>query len=672
MRAALYVRVSTDRQQHAQTIEQQVTQLRAYVAARDGWTLAEEHVFRDDGHSGAKLSRPGLDALRDHAARAAFDVVVVCAPDRLARNFVHQMVVLEELERRGVRVVFCDRPFSDDPHEQLVTQIRGAVAEYERTLIADRMRRGRLARLRSGQLLPWTRAPYGYRLHPERPRDPALVQLDPVAAVVVQELFAAYAAGGVTLHGLAAQLTARGVPTPTGKPVWRATTIRQLLTNPAYKGEAASGRLRTTPARHRKSPLEPVGRGVSTKAHPSEEWITVPVPALVSPEQFDLVKARLAANQRSARRSTTHPYLLRGLVSCGVCRLSCSGVTRTASDTRYRYYRCLGKLAKVSSGRSRCCPARFIPASQLDELVWADLCAILAQPDLVAQALERAHSGAWVPQELRRRQATLRSVRAGVARRRQRLLEAYLAEVINLDAFQRQDRTLAGQEADLLTREREVAAQGERLVQVSAIAQSMTQVLKQLRAGLDQADFEQRRQLVELLIDRVVVTNGQVEIRYVIPTTPASTKTRFCHLRTDYFQVESAQERLPEPVDVLSVGAGSRGPQPDGLGVAVAGQVLNLQMNQRAMQEREFTVVVKPGAAMGESRVQPDPRAGLRLPVTGGVGDGPLVRRGPGGGLGQGEGRAMLGRTAVGTRQSLWRGQVQNAVGTETADQLDG
>src|SRR6266540_7436066 len=154
MRAALYVRVSTDRQQHAQTIEQQVTQLRAWVAARDGWTVREEHIFRDDGRSGARLDRPGLDALRDHAARAAFDVVVVCAPDRLARKFVHQMVVLEELQRRGVPVVFIDRPLTDDPHEQLVTQIRGAVAEYERTLIADRMRRGRQARLRSGQLLP--------------------------------------------------------------------------------------------------------------------------------------------------------------------------------------------------------------------------------------------------------------------------------------------------------------------------------------------------------------------------------------------------------------------------------------------------------------------------------------------------------------------------------------
>jgi site-specific DNA recombinase len=535
MRVALYVRVSTDRQQQAQTIEQQVAQLQSYVAAREGWTVAAEHIFRDDGHSGAKLDRPGLDALRDHAARAAFDVVLVAAPDRLARNFVHQMVVLEELQRRGVPVVFIDRPLTDDPHEQLVTQIRGAVAEYERTLIADRMRRGRLARLRSGQLLPWTRAPYGYRLHPERPRDPAAVQIDPVAAVVVQELFAAYAVGGVTLHGLAAQLTARRVPTPTGKPIWRPTTIRGLLTNPAYKGEAASGRLRTAPARRRKSALEPIGRGVSTTAHPSEEWITVPVPALVAAERFDMVQRRLAANQRSARRSTTHPYLLRGLVSCGVCRLACTGVTRTASDTRYRYYRCLGKQARVASGRARCCPARFIPAGQLDELVWADLCAVLQRPELVAQALERAHSGAWVPQELRRRQATLRSVGASVARQRQRLLEAYLAEVIDLDAFQRQDRTLAGQEADLVAREREVAAQGQRLVQVSAITHSMTAVLEQLRVGLDQAGFEQRRQLVELLIDRVVVTDGQVEIRYVIPTTPGSTKTRFCHLRTDYF-----------------------------------------------------------------------------------------------------------------------------------------
>jgi site-specific DNA recombinase len=168
MRVALYVRVSTDRQQRTQTIEQQVAQLQAFVAAHQdqGGPLPPSTSSPGDGHSGAKLDRAGLDALRDHAARAAFDPVAVTAPDRLARSFVHQMVVLEELQRRGVPVVFRDRPLGDDPHEQLVTQVRGAVAACERTLIADRLRRGRQARLRSGQLLPWTRAPYGYRLHP--------------------------------------------------------------------------------------------------------------------------------------------------------------------------------------------------------------------------------------------------------------------------------------------------------------------------------------------------------------------------------------------------------------------------------------------------------------------------------------------------------------------------
>ena len=222
MRTAFYVRVSTERQQQAQTIEQQVALLRMYVAEHPEWVIGEQHIFRDDGHSGAKLQRPGLDALRDQAARAAFDVVLVTAPDRLARNYVHQMVILEELERHGISVVFIDRPPSDDPHEQLVVQIRGAVAEYERTLIADRMRRGRLAKLRAGRLLPWTNAPYGYRGHPERPRDPALVEVDEAAAAVVRELFQTYADGEATLHALAVRLTARGIASPTGRRFWSA------------------------------------------------------------------------------------------------------------------------------------------------------------------------------------------------------------------------------------------------------------------------------------------------------------------------------------------------------------------------------------------------------------------------------------------------------------------
>src|ERR671932_1880604 len=174
---AVYVRVSTQRQAQSQSIEQQLERLRAYALAQN-WDLAPEHIFRDDGYSGASLQRPGLDRLRDAATRARFDRILITAPDRLARNFVHQVLLVEELQRHGAEVEFLDRPMSRDPHDQLLLQIRGAVAEYERTLIAERMRRGRLRRLRAGTLLPWTRPPYGYRLEPERQRDPAGVRVD--------------------------------------------------------------------------------------------------------------------------------------------------------------------------------------------------------------------------------------------------------------------------------------------------------------------------------------------------------------------------------------------------------------------------------------------------------------------------------------------------------------
>jgi len=261
--------------------------------------------------------------LRDRAAFAAFELVLLTAPDRLARNYVHQMLLIDELTQRGCQVAFLERPMSEDPHDQLLLQIRGAVAEYERALIADRMRRGRQAKLRSGHLLPWSVAPYGYLLDPERPRDPSRLRLDPVKAAVVTQIFAWYTdhQTPASFYLVAKRLSDDQIPTPTSRRRWNVASVRGILRNPAYTGLAYSGRTRPAPARHRKSALRPVGPGASHQPAPPAEWIAIPVPAIVSQELFDAAQARLDQNtQRARRNNTAHAYLLRGLVSCAQCQ----------------------------------------------------------------------------------------------------------------------------------------------------------------------------------------------------------------------------------------------------------------------------------------------------------------------------------------------------------------
>jgi site-specific DNA recombinase len=531
MRVAIYARVSTQRQAQTQTIEQQMTRLRAHVQEQ-GWILEPEHIYRDEGYSGATLNRPGLDSLRDRAALAEFDVVLITEPDRLARNYVHQMLVIDELERRGIRVEFLDRPMSNDPHDRLLLQIRGAVAEYERTQISDRMRRGRLMKYRTGRLLPWTRPPYAFRVDPERPRDPSGVRLDEAEQAVVAEMFDHYLEPGTTLYRIAKQLTDLGLPTPTGKPRWNVSTVRGILTNPVYTGTAYAHRSYAVPAKRRKSALLPTGPGEGRALRPEEEWISIAVPAVVTQEVFDRVQAKLSHNQQtSPRNNKAHDYLLRGLVSCGHCRLSAMGRTLRGG---YSYYICRGRTDALRAAPEQRCIARYAPAAQLDELVWQDLYQVLTQPEILAHALERAHGGHWLPQELRARIDALRKTEKQLERQHERLLEAYLADVVTLPELERKRRELTQKQQALATQRAQLEASVDKQLELSDTAASIEAFCAQIRPVLDEASFAKRRQLVELLIDRVIVTDEMVEIRYVVPTRPEGPHVPFSHLCSDY------------------------------------------------------------------------------------------------------------------------------------------
>jgi site-specific DNA recombinase len=547
MKVAISVRVSTQRQAQAQTIEQQLDLLRAYSQSQ-GWPWQQEHIFRDDGYSGASLRRPGLDRLRDQISTAAFDRVLITEPSRLARKYVHQMLLIEEFERGGCQVEFIDQPMSQSPHDQLLVQIRGAVAEYERSLIAERMRRGRLQKYQAGCLLPWTHAPYGYRLDPQHPRDPAGVRLEPTEAATVAEIFASYLQEGQSLMGVTKQLVAQGVPSPSGRWRWNQASVRGIVSNPAYTGTVYIGRSRHTPSRMRHSPLAPVGREHGGHPRtPPEEWVAVAqVPPIISQEQFDRVQAKLAHNQQFARRNnTTHQYLLRAFVSCGHCRLACLG---RRSQAGYAYYTCRGKKNPIISCRDEKCPSRYIPADQLDDLVWQDVCEILTHPEQIASALQRAQGGQWLPQELQARRENLRKARVSVEQQIERLTDAYLASVLALQEYSRRRQELEQRLHAIAEQARQLEANVGRQQELAVLVQSIEAFCQRVQQGLAEATFEQKRQIIELLVDRVVVTEEEVEIRYVIPTSSQSEQIRFCHLRLDYFNLPSppiGEEHLP-------------------------------------------------------------------------------------------------------------------------------
>src|SRR5499433_1937822 len=187
MQVAYYARVSTH-QQHEGTIESQQHSLKYYIQSQK-WSLLPEHEYSDDGISGTRLDRPALDRLRDAAQRGEFDAVVVLSPDRLARNYAHQWLLIEEFEKLQVQLLFLHNPFGDTPQGKLLTQMQGMIAEYERTQILERTRRGRLEKARRGEYVPWAYQCYGYRYLPKRHDSPPHVVVEPREAEVVRHIY---------------------------------------------------------------------------------------------------------------------------------------------------------------------------------------------------------------------------------------------------------------------------------------------------------------------------------------------------------------------------------------------------------------------------------------------------------------------------------------------------
>jgi site-specific DNA recombinase len=520
MRAAIYARVSTERQERQQTIDSQLTALRVWAAAQ-GHALAEVHVFRDEGYSGSRLDRPGLDGLRDAIGDAAVDVVAVFSPDRLARKYAYQVLLLEEFRRAGCGVVFLHHPISDDPSDQLLLQIQGAIAEYERAVLAERFRRGKLQKARDGHILG-NKAPYGYRYEPKRDAVPARLVIDDAEANMVRQIYAWVAVEGLTIRQCIKRLNDGPWTTRSGRSHWSSSVAYHILSDPVYTGTAYANRFEYL------VPKKPRGRrshrhGERTCRHPrpAEQWIAIAVPPLIDQATWDGVQARLARNAAmSYRRNKKHDYLLRCLLKCGTCGLGIHGCYFPGQGGRpgRRYYRCAG-TDPLTTGRDTKCPRARIEADALEAVVWDHVVGLLSDPAQLLGQFERFVAGSTVADDREEepvRQLKARLDRLGRADRR--LLEAYQAEVISLDELAQQRCALAEQRRILEDQHEQRRRLREQRAQSRETLASLGAFCGRIRSRLQTASITERQAILQLVVERIILhDDNTLEIQHVVP-----------------------------------------------------------------------------------------------------------------------------------------------------------
>ncbi len=222
--------------------------------------MPPERQFVDDGYSGATLIRPALDRLRDLATVGAIDRIYVHSPDRLARNYAYQVLLLDEWRRVGVELVFLNRPLGQSPEDDLLLQVQGIVAEYERAKIMERSRRGKKHAAQSGSLNVMSNAPFGYRYVSVR-EGGGQARFEPVTeqARIVQQIFSWIGRDRCSLAEVCRRLQKAGEVTATGKRIWSRQAVWHILQNPAYQGRAAYGKTHMMPRGLSLPPMQWIG-----------------------------------------------------------------------------------------------------------------------------------------------------------------------------------------------------------------------------------------------------------------------------------------------------------------------------------------------------------------------------------------------------------------------------
>jgi site-specific DNA recombinase len=524
-RIALYARVSTEHQARDHTIASQLAALHERIAA-DQQSLAPDDAYADDGYSGSVLVRPGLERLRDAVATGEIERVYVLAPDRLARRYAHQVLLMEEFRRAGAEVIFLNHAIGGTAEDDLLLQIQGVIAEYERSKILERSRRGRRHAAQSGLVSAFTTSPYGYRyVSKALGGGVARFEVVPEEARVVRLIFAWVGLERVSLREVCRRLQQAGVMTRRGSTHWYGSTLCGMLANSAYIGHAIYGHVRyvsSSPKRLRPLRGRSYRRPSVRVKVPREDWIEVPVPALVDPAVFEAAQAQLQENRQRKRASSTGPrWLLQGLTVCHRCGYAYYGKTaspskRDSSKGVYCYYRCIGTDGYRFDGHAVCDNPQ-IRGDALEQAVWDRVHALLEDPDRVAgeyhRRLLRTQAHADRSEDVLQLERQIARLQRGIGR----LIDSYAEGVIEPDEFQPRITGLKARRARLEEQRRAAVEEAEAERELTLVIGRLEEFAARVRDGLNDLDWAGKQALIRTLVRRIEIDRNQVEVIFRVP-----------------------------------------------------------------------------------------------------------------------------------------------------------
>jgi site-specific DNA recombinase len=517
--AAIYARVSSDKQREENTIASQTAALVVF-AGEQQFEVPREWIFEDDGYSGASLIRPGLERVRDLAAEGLIQALLVYAPDRLSRRYAHQILLIEELARAGVETVFIRAPRGSTPEDELLVQFQGMIAEYERAQILERSRRGKRHRARQGEVSVLSGAPFGYRFIRKTDHSAAYYEIDEEQARVVRQIFELYSVQGLSIGAIARLMNEQAVPTCKRRGRWERSTVWGMLRNPAYKGEACFGKTTIAPRQRITRPIRMRG-GVATRNSASherarEDWITIAVPPIVTEETFALAQERLRANKIHAPRRTVTPSVVQGLVSCTKCGYALYRTSTRSSARKIHYYRCLGSDAyRHLSGPV--CNNRPVRQDLLDDVVWTEIVRLLEDPRLIQNEIERRLMAAREADPTKRRDEALRRDLVRIRKAIDRLLTAYQEGLLPIEELRERMPELRRREQASNAELQAIADQSVTRAAYLRLAETLNTFLTRLRSSAGALDVSERQRIMRLLVKEVLVGDDKIIIRHCIP-----------------------------------------------------------------------------------------------------------------------------------------------------------